>query len=343
MGACANIVWTPLRIYWAVLCKYWRAGYIYCGAGNISKSGAISDALGGPNPQLPNDARPKFSSTWQFHKSTFAGAFTVVKLLQQPQKEPRLKWSVSFNPVLIGVPQRHCLSPGLLDIRMWQLRRFHNSDKRLQNSNKNSTTHSPQYQAWNDVQEMGLRRDVSSSGSKIIFLQFISTPAANFQGQLWGSWLSDCECIHPNADGQIQHIFCRTSWQFWNTLKPRMTQLVDQFSGSVVVLHLGLRLYVLTELTQMQREGVFFITFHIHGFLSARWQRGGQCFFKILSYLWIFYQPGAKGGRCLGNKCPSFRYLGQRLLLLILLLLGLHNAVHHQCTRCIAEGAYIAV
>ena len=27
-GACANIVWTPLRIYWAVLCKYCRAGYI---------------------------------------------------------------------------------------------------------------------------------------------------------------------------------------------------------------------------------------------------------------------------------------------------------------------------
>ena len=149
----------------------------------------------------------------------------------------------------------------------------------------------------------------------------------------------------PNADGQIQHIFCRTSWQFWNTLKPRMTQLVDQFLGSVV-LHLGLRLYVLTELTQMQREGVFFKLFIFMVFLSARWQRGGQCFFKILSYLWIFYQPGAKGGRCLGNKCPSFRYLGQRLLLLILLLLGLHNAVHHQLVwfpDCIAEGAYIAV
>ena len=49
---------------------------------NISKSAAISDALGGPNSQLPNDARPKFTSTWQFHKSTFAGAFTVGKLLQ---------------------------------------------------------------------------------------------------------------------------------------------------------------------------------------------------------------------------------------------------------------------
>ena len=48
-----------------------------------------------------------------------------------------------------------------------------------------------------------------------------------------------------------------------------MTQLVDQFSGSVV-LHLGLRLYVLTELTQMQREGVFFITFHIHGFFISQ-------------------------------------------------------------------------
>ena len=135
--------------------------------------------------------------------------------------------------------------------------------------------------------------------------------STNFQGQWCCTWVSDCMC-----------------WLNWPKCRER------EF---------------------------FFITFHIHGFLSARWQRGGQCFFKILSYLWIFYQPGAKGGnffynlyiydcqpgakggRCLGNKCPSFRYLGQRLLLLILLLLGLHNAVHHQCTRCIAEGAYIAV
>ena len=39
------------------------------------------------------------------------------------------------------------------------------------------------------------------------------------------------------------------------------------------MLHLGLRLYVLTELTQMQREGVFFYNF---------------------SYSWFFYQPGGR-------------------------------------------------